>query len=353
MKIGILTFHDGINHGAYLQVYCLQQYLLSQGYQNQIINYRSFDHYMKEYSIFLGTRLLRNRKQWHFWFKNLIKVVKFRNSHRSFYLTRYVSKVEKIAEREHFDTLILGSDEIWNYKNPLAGFDLAYFGHGINATKKISYAPSFGMITPAEGVPQSAKTALGELSAISVRDNNSLEIIRSLSLSATKVLDPTFLYTVPVTQPKINIADYVLIYAGSMSEAEKQLVQRFAAEKGLIIVSVGYYKPWADVDFMSAGISEWLELFSKANCIFTNTFHGTIYSILNRKPFWVLNPGSKTNKIIGLLEDLNLESRILPKGNEEATSRNIIEAATIDYGAIYTRLDELRQISFGFIHDSL
>ncbi|MBW2166434.1 MAG: polysaccharide pyruvyl transferase family protein, partial [Deltaproteobacteria bacterium] len=55
MKIGILTFHDGINHGGFFQAYSTFSLLRSWGHDVEIINYKNSTHWFKEYKAFLFT----------------------------------------------------------------------------------------------------------------------------------------------------------------------------------------------------------------------------------------------------------------------------------------------------------
>ena len=53
MKIGILTFHDGINHGAFFQAFSTYSFLKANGYDVEIINYKNKRHWFTEYRTFL------------------------------------------------------------------------------------------------------------------------------------------------------------------------------------------------------------------------------------------------------------------------------------------------------------
>jgi exopolysaccharide biosynthesis predicted pyruvyltransferase EpsI len=62
---------------------------------------------------------------------------------------------------------------------------------------------------------------------------------------------------------------------------------------------------------MGIGPEEWLGYFSQASYIFTNFFHGVVFSIIYRKPFTnFINPG-KSIKVKDLLGELNLCDRIV------------------------------------------
>ena len=135
MKIGILTFHDGLNHGAFLQAFSTLSFL-KKTYNNVfIINYKNKNHFQKEgiFQIFN----YRNPFRINDFFK---KRKAFKNDQEKMYLTEFTSDIEDV-KRLDLDLIIVGSDVVWNTK--IFGFDKIYFG-GLDNSKQISYAASFG-----------------------------------------------------------------------------------------------------------------------------------------------------------------------------------------------------------------
>ena len=59
MRIGILTYHDGINHGAFLQVFSSYTELRKMGFNVEVINYKSLKHWFWEYKCFLYTKHIK------------------------------------------------------------------------------------------------------------------------------------------------------------------------------------------------------------------------------------------------------------------------------------------------------
>ena len=91
MKIGILTFHDGVNHGAFFQVYGLYKSLKSLGCNVEIINYKNFRHWVAENRIFLIT------KNPFILLQNFIKIVKFRRGLQKFCMTKFSFSLRKVG----------------------------------------------------------------------------------------------------------------------------------------------------------------------------------------------------------------------------------------------------------------
>jgi hypothetical protein len=345
MKIGILTFHDGINHGAFLQAYSLQETLKKYGHEVKIINYKSKFHHWNEYQKFLLFKPFFTKKSIKKRFENLLKILKFKKTHKKFHLTKFSYEIDKICKKENFDLVVLGSDEIWNYKSKLCGFDLTFFGKNVTTKKLVSYAPSFGQINYKENLPEDIIVALQGLDKISVRDTNSQRILDKYNLPSLKVLDPTFLFDIPLNSTRPVTENYILVYLNSIEKKNISEIQTLAKHTGKILVAIGYEKGWCDKNFVAINPYEWIDFFGYADYVITNTFHGTIFSIKHRKRFAVLNPGLKSIKITSLLEDLNLTS-VMTEHSADLT--NILNS-DYQYDEIYDKLQTHINLSQEFL----
>lgn len=310
MKIGILTFHDGINHGGFFQVYSTFSILRDWGYEVEVINYKNSTHWFREYKTFLFKKnpihLLRNIK----------KLYKFKEDQRVFTLTSFSRNSKKI-DFSIYDVVIVGSDIVWNYEWDFLGHDPIYFGNDINVKKLISYAPSFGAVSPASIIPQYVLKGLKKFKHISVRDENSARVIeKALGVIPKIVLDPTFLYDVRGYEKdaKVNF-DFILVYAYQLREDEIQATIQYARENSLKTISVAYSNPWCDYNIVSVGPFEWLGYFKKAKHILTSTFHGTIFSIKYEKSFATSYNNNIAAKTQTILEYIELRTRIIKNGN--------------------------------------
>lgn len=344
MNVGIVTIHNGINHGGFLQVYCLQEIIRHFGHNVTVINYRNNESEKLERQYFLGY-FPKRPKQFFIWTQNFLKYLKFKFAH--FVYLKTSKRIYKISDANinNEDLLIYGSDEIWNIRNPLIGRDLNYFGHEIKRINKVTYAISLGSVTSEEEFPCDIISCMNEFQCISLRDENSVRILKELGLTAIKVLDPTFLYAIPLKMKNKN-AD-IIIYANPFNSQQVNHVNKSIKTTKLKTTAIGYWHDWCDNNHVSIGINEWLSYFKNAKFVITNTYHGLIYSIIYKKIFFVvINPG-KSNKILDLINDLGLSSRII----DESIPLNFDQK--IDYSEVYSRLELMKNYSLAYIKSIL
>lgn len=311
MKIGIITYHKGLNHGGYLQAYCLQQFLKNKGNNTFIIDYINPIQQKTEFEIFV--KRWPKTKLWglNHTYQNLIKYYKFNQAFKKFQLSKTITNSNFTQVLKEFDVIITGSDEIWNIKNPAFPENMCFFGEQVNneVTTLISYAASIGNCTTDDINSQRITELLKRYHNISVRDANTLRAIENIGLAAKQVLDPTFLYD-PYPDFKIRKPTnkkYLLTYVNSISNPEIEIIKDFAKKNNLIIISISYPAYWADYNDLKVGIDDWLSYFRYAEYIVTNTFHGLIFSIKNQIPVWIVSKSAKANKIDSLLQQLNME----------------------------------------------
>lgn len=308
MKIGIVTLHRTTNYGATLQAYSLWNFLTQMGHTVELIDYLP-DRLKQEYF----QHLYRNK----FFAFNAVKAWKTKNflfsktklSQKSYHLVS-----EMVGLNQDYDLVVCGSDEIWNINSPFLGLDPAFFlGFASHSQVcKISYAASFGSTTHLGENADQIANLLKDFSAIAVRDSNSLSLVSDrCKLPATKVVDPTFLsdYSNVLQSPKVK-KDYILIYGG-LSVEEREYVKQVAEAEGLDTIAVGYPCKTAKINRLDIGPAEWLGFFAGAKYVFTNFYHGVIFSLIFRKPFTALSRAEKSVKVKDLLGDLGLEDRIL------------------------------------------
>lgn len=347
MKIGILTFHDGINFGAFMQTYCLFRFLSSLGHEVKIIDYKSNRHKRKEYKSILAT------KRPGLFIKNLIKIRKFRKLQKSkFELTKSCRKIEEINTID-LDLIVCGSDEIWNYENPLIGFDPAYFSIGLN-TAAISYAASFGSISKEVVLPSEVRAGLEKIGKISVRDTNSFSIVdRNLEIQPEIVLDPTFLFDMTDKAVPVRDKDYILFYSIILEQHIVEQVTDFAKKVSKKIIAVGYPASWADKNYISIDPFLWLGYIKEADFIFTSMFHGTIYSILLNKQFALITTEYRKNKLYPMLNDLGLENRIIKNNNDITGQLQKVFNNKIDYNAVNGKIHTSKTKSVQYLENAI
>ena len=341
MKTGVLTFHAGFNHGAFLQAYALQKTLFQMGIDNLILDYQGIRQALSEYKCALVTReisLLGSR---------LGRVQKFREAHKR--LIRSPKRFAIKGRPLRLDTIVFGSDEIWNLENCVFGHDTAYFGGNMPAINKISYAPSFGSTPGNIQLPGPIKSLLQSFRHISVRDRNSFEIIKNnLNAAPPIVPDPTFLCDIFQDAGHCNASPCVLVYALQPSSALIEDIKKHARKKNDKIIAVGYPHPWADENIINLSPFDLLGYYKKATFVVTDLFHGTIFSILANKNFMLEISGYRTNKFFPMLDILGVTDRVCTGKNIQA-----LLATAINYDQVNMNVLEFKKAGLNFLAASL
>ena len=345
-KIGILTYHDGFNHGGYFQAYFLQEYLKSKGHDVFILNYKNISHFINEYRYFL--------LQLNFikFFKNLYKIISFNNDQRKFnklpkYITFSENKISSISSK--LDYIVVGSDIVWDYDYKFTGPNNIYFGEYLSPIKGlISYSASMGRTK--SSIPMNFRKLLEKFNYISVRDDNTQKILEEYTnVNSTKTLDPTLITDIhdigiKLDEKKFLETKYLLVYAFFLPYEFKSNIKKIAIEKNLKIVSVGYHQDFVDINCTEVGPFMWLKAFRDAEFIVTSTFHGSIFSILFNKLFITVANDSIESKVVSLLNDL----RIIDRYISSATMINVL-LRDIDYCSVSHYLKKLRINSINYL----
>ncbi len=346
MKIGLLTFHDGINHGGFFQAFSTYSFLKENGFDVEIINYKNHKHWINEYRCFFL------KKNPYFLYKNILKIWNFKIAQRKFNKTAFTKKRGDIAKYK-YDVVIIGSDIVWNYEWNFLGNDPVYFGEGINTSKLISYAPSCGNIDLNRQPPSYVKKGLRNFHSISVRDENTARLVENAIGTRPKVvLDPTLIYNHSSTKDRdtFSLHPFILIYAYKLRVEEIESVQQYAKKNNLNLVSVGYSNSWCDKNLTEVGPFEWLWYFKKAHSILTSTFHGTLFSIKNKKNFIVSNNPAIESKIKTILDNLHLSHRVMDENSKNIKS---LLNSPIEYNEVDTKLSPMINESVSFLLEAI
>lgn len=363
MNIGILTHHTVINQGAIMQMYSLKSWLEKNGHNVSILTYtKDFDFepserkrynisissipfFLKEYLIKKGLGLT--------WF-NVKKQILYKK-----YISQNFSF--KSYATDNTDAVIVGSDEVFSLAT---GCNMMMYGHGVNTNHLISYAPSFGQTDMARIEKFHCKeliaSGLSKFDALSVRDVNSAKIIKELiGVDPTVVCDPVMLYD--FTNEHTNIdrfhldgKKYMLVYSMDrwMREPDEiNAIKKYAEKKGYITVSAGTFHKWCDKNILCNPM-EWLEIFRNAQEVITDTFHGSVLSIITNRPSFYYIRNLNSNKLMSLYKYFGLEDRILDKIDYENMEK-IQNSSITDFQAVNEKLLKLRKHSEKYLIESL
>lgn len=356
MKIGILTILNVNNYGAELQCCALYRKLHKMGYDAEVINFLFGIHPKHDFKgekltvpisfkqkvkvkllpivqdlfclFYQKNKALRNKRfeEFHSMYNRLTQTVY--PSVRSLYDANF-----------DYDVICIGSDQVWNYEK---GYSLEPFLACFDKrdTKKVSYASSIGLSVISREAEEIFKKWLSGFSWLSVREQQASKLLGDLlHRDVDVVVDPTLLLD---SREWLEVAKfdmcpkekYLLVYIVTIKPCGYvlELARHIAKQRHLKIVRIcrdAYpERSGKDVqEILTAGPSDFVGLFARAEFVVTNSFHGTVFSVNFSKPFYsVIKSRHSTNsRLTSILQKLNLEDRIVPVGSP------LPEIGDIDY----------------------
>lgn len=325
-KVSIISMQKVPNYGSFLQAYALKQLLLKAGADS--VDFLDIKKGRQILSVNKKTKLLNNL--------NVLLSGKIVSKLRT---RRYLKiKEERFApyysyfsnnnpQDTMYDLAVIGSDEVFNCCQASSwGFSRQLMGDVENCRKAISYAASFGSTTMPmiEKYNLSAEIAecMGKLSSISVRDDNSFNLVLKLTgKEPLKHLDPVLIYgykeelekDVDAVIPKENYM-IVYTYAGRIDNSKEiKSIKAFAKQNRLKLYSLFCKYDWCDGEIVPEHPLQVPAVFKTAKYSVTDTFHGTIFSIISHTKFCTFVRNNNTQKLSSLLGGLGLSDRIVNK----------------------------------------
>lgn len=316
MKFGIMTFHRAVNYGAVLQTYALQQTLFELGMDNEVIDYRS-DKIEELYRIF--TPLLSNIKNLSIYTraKKKIEFNSFLKKHIK--LSKEYRKREEVEKIEAlYDAFVTGSDQVWCEK--CAKEDITYFLDFVkNSKKKYSYAASIGKSAVSDEMQEKYEDLLKDYAAVSIREKSSRTLMQQCRKEDIYVhIDPTLLLNQEkwnqIAKKRANAGEYILLYTVLGQYKLYDFAKQLSQKTGLPIIYLNETMRNRVKEFdYKVGVSpeEFVGYFANAKYVVTNSFHGTAFSIIYHKQFFVEIEavGRKNIRSEELMEKLGLSER--------------------------------------------
>ncbi len=340
---GILTFHDGINYGAFLQAYALQKTVEQIDGSTLIINYKSPRFTWREYVCFL------KRRNPLAFAANLMKIVAFRLDQRRLRCTRRIYG-RQVLSGMSFDNVVIGSDAVWHFTSPLCGYDPTYFGAGINTGRLIAYAVSCGPDSSRDGWPDELPGLLARFERVGIRDTNTGQFVQDVAgRETTPVLDPTLLYDFDAEALTPRESNYIAVYAKDLEEDYVQAIRDVAAATGRQLISIGYRNPWCDVNRFVLSPFRWLGYIAHADLVITSMYHGTLLATKLGRPFCTVVTPYRANKLEDFLRRVDLEDRMVHAAGDV---RSVCESPT-DWDSPREKLQAMVELSTRFLRDAL
>ena len=329
MKVGIMSMQRIKNYGSFLQAFGLKKIIESLSHDVEFVDYHigqcvcEKQAEKKQNKIKQVIRFIKHRST-----PRKRNMYKKANQFGAVFDTFFVDLglTDKRNYNANVDTLIIGSDEVFNcfQDNLDVGYSLELFGKNNSAKKCITYAASFGSTTMEKissyNKQEEIGYCLGSIDSISVRDNNSFEIVKTLTNKAPDNinLDPVLVYdfSEEIIEPEIS-EPYIIVYSyrGRFSSKEGKFIKKFATQKGMKLLSLGGIQDFCD-DYILATPFEVLGLIKNAGYVITDTFHGTVFSIKFNKKFVSVIRDSNKQKLSDLLLRFGLSERELEDFNK-------------------------------------
>lgn len=360
-SIGVITWHYYQNYGSMLQTYALVKTLRDLGYHVRVINYRN----PKFGKISPIKRIIRDIIQFIpvSFIKNLLPQLDFPSIRfrKFFNETKEASLIPELEKQCcEFDAIICGSDQIWapNVFNPI------YLLNFVPDNKrKISYAASIGLNQiPSHLIPEYTKL-LSRFYKISVRESSGSELLlKNCNTPSAVVLDPTLLIASEYWHklsiiPKIG-RQYIFCYILREDHSYKNAIIKYGKRMGLPIYGISACKN--DYSWMNQfsqreiGPKEFLGLIENAHTVITDSYHGTIFSLLFHKRFISIQRFSETEALCqnSRIEQLKayfpIESNVV-----QCSETTDLTYKDIDWSSFESKLVKLRANSTNFLKESL
>ena len=357
MRVGIVTQPLEMNYGGILQNWALQQALKKLGHEPVTIDaYQRYStaHYLFNCLRAIMKRMTGRKAEMPRPYKGAL-----RNELMGRFIEQHIDKTQvmwhykrSVVKRYGLDALVVGSDQVWRAQYNGDHLEDMYlqFAEGMEL-KRVAYAASFGVDQwdyTAEHTARCAALAQ-QMDAVSVREASGVGLCREhLNVDAQCVLDPTMLLEAQDYQPVIDSKwdggePYLAVYCLDITPEKESFFGRLAAARGLRVrcFSAGWNS--------TLTVEQWLAMLSGAAVVVTDSFHGTVFSILFGRDFYTLGNANRGNtRIYGMLQSLGLESRLLT----DLSTADVTDA-DIDWNQVHAALATERARSIEFLANNL
>lgn len=362
-SVGILTFHRAHNYGAMLQAWALMRVLDNAGYDARIIDYRCpvVEHLYEfwpwqitprwqdfyapgQFQASLKAYLTVYRQVWPafpVWWRR-------RRNFQAFLRRRLGvhGAGKRRLDTVQCDAVICGSDQIWTKQDP------PYYAAFETTARRIAYAPSIGNETfPPEMHPTICEW-IKKFDFLSAREAYLAEYLHAIfGVPVPPVtLDPTLLLTsedyrelIPF---KASDQPFVFVYAVLNDDHMVALAEELAGRMNcrLIVLREMLRTDVRQKQDAEASPEKFLWYIRHAACVLTNSFHGTVFSLLFHTPFYGVYPEGGNTRIENLLEIAGLPER------------HVTETLTdtpISWAEVDARLEKARESSLEFLFRAL
>lgn len=399
-KVGIMTLYFNYNYGAALQAYALRQTVEEMGFDAEDIRYYRVINgksTMRKDSISVNINFLllhparvlerfkqkfkKLEKRFYQGFFQLTGKINIRKKlFDDFYKTHLVQSRSSYdgprdisACGQEYDVFICGSDNIWNINMLDTSFMLDFVP---DDKLKIAYAPGLSSDSLPSHIADRIAGPLSRLDYLSCRESNGAKLVSAMiGREVFVALDPTLLRTANewrrLEQPIQDVQglknNYILCFFLGTNEHSRKTAESIAELYRMKIVTLPFLTDeirigdleFGDIKLFNVGPRELLYLIGNAGFICTDSYHGTVFSILYNKPFLTFDRfNNKKTKALNLrshnlLSLLGISTnRIIRKQMCPSELKSILEEE-INYDSVNAVIAEKRNESLVFLNNSL
>ncbi|GHV72095.1 hypothetical protein AGMMS49928_27610 [Spirochaetia bacterium] len=379
MKVAVLPLGFEKNYGAILQTIALQNTLKHYGYDVDVIWFKSAEKNGRLRKLLAFFSLYGSLKDIKEYINDLFRQLIFHKAQpvsdeilerRLLFSQKNVNSTKKVNERTigqivpNYDAIVVGSDQIWtglnkrqlpflfDWEPEFAGLRISYA-----ACSRFSVIPFFNR--------KKAKQCFLKFHAISVRDDTTYNLVyNSSGLKPQIVVDPVLLYDFDefITSPPNN-EQYIFVYIigdkikgkGGHNAVISRIRKKYGALKTIAAVlpeNSCDAADFADKVIYDASPAEWLNLLYHAAFVYTDSFHGCVFSLKFKKEFiGYYSYSSRSTRLKSLSEQYNLDKHIVSSVRDILNKESIEDK--IDYDSIHLSINKNKEESLQFLLGSL
>lgn len=386
--VGLVMAYQGSSYGMNLQAFATQYVIEKLGYETEIIQIKPSSS-LKGIPIDVGLFVFLPK----YWIarkfskkhdqdiladeihkKNDNLRIEAAQSFRKKFLHNFTKEFDfselNVYSKKYFAVLI-GSDQCW-----LPGFSFGRRNTLLfvpNGVRRISYATSLAVSSYPKYCYHSSRKAWKKFDYLSVREEEGRNIIKTIcgnDFPVEVVVDPTYLISEEEWQDIIPYerkvdGEYVLSFMLGCEKAQLDCIRDFADTKKLKLVSIMSNESYSEFDMtnadeviVGASPSDFINLIRGASYVFTDSFHGIAFSIINKKQVFVFyreraedkKKISRNSRIDNILRMWGIEDRLIMNLNldwEKDTYHDI------DYDNVIIRKKEMVSRSLSFLKKAL
>ena len=342
--IGLCIKYWNHNYGSMLQCYAVTTYLEKNNIDYEIIRYFKKKNliwfFTMSFKVFFNkifrndvieilkkkSYYIKNKKYKEYDMKRSILFDDFSKQHFSNRVV-YVKGYKNLQETsKKFSIVVSGSDQLLSPGGLSSHFFTLEFCN--EKTKRVTWASSFGVSYIPRSQIKATKKYLSRLNEISVREHSGACIVKELiDRDVPVICDPVMMLSKNewdslIVNKKLVEYKYIFAYFLGKNKFYREQIQSFADEKGLKIVTLRHLDQFIKEDenfgdFAPYEVSpeDFLNYIRNAEYVFTDSFHGSVFSIINHKKFLSFNrysensKVSKNSRIDTLMKNLNIHRK--------------------------------------------